>query len=124
MSIVGWTLLPELTQLSNGYMIYATIIGAITLAIATIYLVQLIKVNKSLFIWTHIVFGYYVVLTLVNIIMSLVTMDTTAVPGFEGLMVGFTLVIGVVAIGGAIAVWITFYKHLLKAQKTKRLVFN
>ncbi len=120
-SIFGKTFIANITQASGvpeQNMALSIIVGCITLAIAIIYLIQLIKVKKTLFLWTHIAFGYYVVSSIVSLVHTLTMMT------LDSFSTAITIAAIVISVGATVAVWITFYKHLLKAKATKKLVFD
>ncbi len=113
-TLAKWNFVSKIVGIGNGFMIYSFIIALVSLTLAIIYLVKLVKVKKGLFIWTHIIFSYYIITNVFNSIY-------TAIKVPYGI---FATPFGIIGVGGAIAVWITFYKHLQRAKRTKKLIFD
>jgi len=113
-TLVAWNFLRELALVPVWYQIAGVVMTVISITLATLFVIKLVKISKQLVLWTHVVFGYYVVLTLANTVYSAIFL------GYGLLAIPFSLI----GIGAAIVVWITFYKHLLRAKQEKRLLLN
>ena len=107
------------------------LVNLIFTLLGLVYLKDLFLCKKSVFIWTNIFFGLYIILTFVAIggmVLSLLDPKTIALGGlvslaFISMLLPILIPLLVLVVIGVV-IWVTFYKHLKRSQSSGRIILS